>query len=163
MAARVELIGCLIVAAVLLQGAAAATYNVGGSISWSIPTGDESAYTTWASGKDFELGDTIVFNWTGTHTVANVSKNVYDNCTTANVLASDIQATSPVTYTLNSTEPQYFICTIGQHCLLGQKVTISISSATSPTSPTNSSATSLTVGAVTTMLLVMAISFFTSI
>ncbi|KAJ9688678.1 hypothetical protein PVL29_014367 [Vitis rotundifolia] len=152
MAARVELIGCLIVAAVLLQGAAAATYYVGGNISWSVPTEGESAYTAWASGKDFELGDTIVFNWTGTHTVARVSKDVYDNCTTANVLASDTQATSPVNYTLNSTEPQYFICTIGSHCSFGQKVTISISSATS-----------LTVGAVTTMLLVMAISFLTSI
>ncbi|CBI28218.3 umecyanin [Vitis vinifera] len=153
MAARVEIIGCLIVVAVLLQGAAAAdTHHVGGNISWSIPTEGESAYTTWASGEDFKLGDTIVFNWTGTHTVARVSKDVYDNCTTANVLDNDIQATSPVNYTLNSTEPQYFICTIGRHCSLGQKVTISISSATS-----------LTVGAVTTMLLVMAISFLTSI
>ncbi|RVX11128.1 hypothetical protein CK203_013174 [Vitis vinifera] len=49
MAARVEIIGCLIVVAVLLQGAAADTYHVGGNISWSVPTGGESEYTAWAS------------------------------------------------------------------------------------------------------------------
>ena len=63
MAARVEIIGCLIVVAVLLQGAAADTYHVGGNISWSVPTGGESAYTAWASGEDFELGDTIGKHW----------------------------------------------------------------------------------------------------
>ena len=64
MAARVEIIGCLIVVAVLLHGAAAAdTHHVGGNISWSIPTEGESAYTTWASGEDFKLGDTIGKHW----------------------------------------------------------------------------------------------------
>lgn len=173
------IIGFFIAVVALLLGAAADTYYVGDGIAWAVPSAGAEAYRSWAAEKTFKLGDTIgkpwmrgvglaipssctkliyrdfcclsaVFNWTGEHTVARVSKDVYDNCTTANVLAQDTQTTSPVNVTLNSMDPQYFICTIGPHCSLGQKVTVTISSAAA-----------LTVQALTTMLLTSFV--FTSI
>lgn len=55
----VSCIGWLIAAAILVSGCAADTYTVGNGMGWTIPPGGEVAYTTWAAGFDFDVGDTI--------------------------------------------------------------------------------------------------------
>lgn len=66
-----------------------------------------------------------MFNWTGTHSVAEVSKADYDKCRTKSP-DGEIHETSPANYTLNSNGTHYFICTVDSHCDRGQKVTINI-------------------------------------
>ncbi|KAL8040672.1 hypothetical protein ABFX02_10G113000 [Erythranthe guttata] len=124
---KIVMIGMLVAAATLLSGCAADTRTVGDSLGWTIPPAGDIAYRTWAAKEDFELGDSIIFRWSGTHNVVQVTKEGYENCNaTSNLSLSPVQTTSPFTFILNSTTPHYFICTVENHCRLGQKVTIQI-------------------------------------
>ncbi|CAL9028047.1 unnamed protein product [Prunus brigantina] len=120
-------VGCLllVVAVALLKGAAANNYTVGDDLGWTIPPAGSIAYKTWANKESFQIGDTIVFNWTGSHTVAEVSEASYGNCTKSNPLA--LYDSSPAQIPLTSNLTRYFICTVDNHCSdFGQKVTIKI-------------------------------------
>lgn len=83
-----------------------------------------------------------VFNWTGDHNVGLASKEEYDNCTNPGIVLG-----SEVRIAIQSTDTLYFICTVGDHCERGQKVTITVGSAvnnSSPPPPPPSYASSLT-------------------
>ncbi|KAG6414240.1 hypothetical protein SASPL_126958 [Salvia splendens] len=116
-------------AAAVLSGYAADTYTVGDDLGWTRPPLGEVAYQTWARVKDFDVGDTITFSWSGTHNVAQVTKEGYDNCNaTGNLLIGQVQTVSPYNFLINSTDPYYFICTVPEHCTNGQKVTVQVRS-----------------------------------
>ncbi|MFS7991428.1 putative Blue (type 1) copper binding protein [Helianthus anomalus] len=77
-----------------------------------------------------------VFNFTtGFHNVAEVSQAAYGPCTTANPISTI--TTGPATVTLTAAGPHYYICTVGTHCQIGQKLSINVSAATAapPTTP----------------------------
>ncbi|KAK2991914.1 hypothetical protein RJ640_006091 [Escallonia rubra] len=150
MATPAGLIGCLIVVSTLMVGATANTFTVLEEMGWRIPDVGDIMYKTWAAQKDFELGDVLVFNWNGTHNVAKVTKEDYDNCNSTNVLGS-IQTTSPANFTLDINGSNYFICTVGNHCSRGQKVTATI----------ETSAAVLTTATLSTIVFAMAIAFLT--
>ncbi|KAK9947540.1 hypothetical protein M0R45_003159 [Rubus argutus] len=119
------------------------TYVVGDQFGWIVPLGGELAYSAWAYGKTFYVGDTLVFNFiNGTQDVAVVTKAAFDNCTTNNTVA--VFTNSPVNIILNSTGEHYFTSTYSRHCELGQKLEINVTAkstgtATSPSSPTTPS------------------------
>ncbi|KAK3025872.1 hypothetical protein RJ639_042301 [Escallonia herrerae] len=150
MATPAGLIGCLIVVSTLLVGATADTFTVGEEMGWTIPAVGDIMYKTWASQKDFELGDILVFNWNGTHNVAKVTKEDYDNCNSTNALVA-IQTASPANFTLDTNGSHYFICSIDNHCGRGQKVTATI----------GTSAAALTTATLSTVVFAIAIAFFT--
>ncbi|XP_024034144.1 stellacyanin [Citrus clementina] len=125
MGSKLVLFGFLVVVPAIFDAAAAETYTVGDEMGWTTPPSGAAAYSTWASKKKFHFGDTIVFNWTGSHSVAEVSKADYDKCRTKSP-DGEIHETSPANYTLNSNGTHYFICTVDSHCDRGQKVTINI-------------------------------------
>ncbi|XP_062149113.1 umecyanin-like [Alnus glutinosa] len=163
MGSRMGLIGCfVIVVSVLLRGATAATvYEVGDSLGWTVPP-NTTYYSTWASTKTFFLGDKLSFNWTmGTHTVAEVSKADYDSCTKVSSYIG-----SPVIFTPPSTGSYYFICTVSDHCQLGQKLAFTVSAPNSntvgspPTESPTSAASSLSVGALFAVLLSAPVIYF---
>ncbi|PON94258.1 Phytocyanin domain containing protein [Trema orientale] len=121
--------GCLLVvmAVTLLKVSAADTYTVGDSLGWTLPPAGNVAYSTWARTKSFDIGDVIVFQWSGNHNVAEVSKADYDSCNTTNPINGTIYQTSPASITLTTNNTRYFICTVTDHCKsFGQKVTISM-------------------------------------
>ncbi|KAF8393185.1 hypothetical protein HHK36_021426 [Tetracentron sinense] len=98
-----------------------------------------------------------VFNWTGNHNVAEKSETEYDNCNMTNV---GITIATPVTITLTTEEDKYYICTVASHCSLGQKVKISLKSASgSPTLSPNSAPSSLAVGGFSAVLFSIVIAF----
>ncbi|KAF8393196.1 hypothetical protein HHK36_021437 [Tetracentron sinense] len=141
MALRMGMAGYVLVvvvgAALLHCTAAQTTHVVGDSMGWVIPPGGAAAYTTWASTKKFMVGDTLVFNFTtGEHDVAQVSKTAFDACTSTTTIGSVI-TTGPANLTLVSEGDHYYICTLGQHCNIGQKLSITVQSSAS-TSPTPS-------------------------
>ncbi|KAL7259755.1 hypothetical protein ACSBR1_005597 [Camellia fascicularis] len=126
MASKVGIVGWLVVVtATIMGGATAETYTVGGSLGWQIPSGGAAAYTSWAANETFKAGDILVFNWTGTHNVARVYEADFNNCISSNAIDT-IQDTSPYSITLSSDNTYYFICGVGPHCTLGQKVSISV-------------------------------------
>ncbi|BFG40121.1 hypothetical protein CerSpe_263950 [Prunus speciosa] len=127
-----------------LKGATAEDYVVGDSLGWVIPP-NTSFYSEWAASKTFQIGDGLVFRWTGNHNVGKVaSKEEYYNCTDPGGASGSV-----VRIEINSTDTLYFICTVGDHCKLGQKVTITVgsaannSSAPPPSPPPPSYASSL--------------------
>ncbi|KAL3535880.1 hypothetical protein ACH5RR_004341 [Cinchona calisaya] len=138
----------LVAATALLIGATAETHTVGNDIGWNVPPGGSIAYRTWADTRDFGIGDTVVFQWSNTHDVAQVSQTEYDNCAATNPIGG-IHTTSPYNFTINSTDPYYFMCSVSNHCSLGQKVKIQVGAA----------ASSLTTSAYFTLILAMAIYF----
>ncbi|XP_004287291.1 PREDICTED: stellacyanin-like [Fragaria vesca subsp. vesca] len=125
---QLGLIGCslLVVAVALLKGVTADSYTVGEDLGWNIPPAGSVAYSTWAASKQFQLGDVVVFKWTGPHTVAEVTAADFSSCTKSNPIA--LYDSSPARITLSSLNgTRYFICTEDNHCsVLGQKVAITM-------------------------------------
>ncbi|XP_050377741.1 blue copper protein-like [Argentina anserina] len=117
------------------------TYIVGEQLGWFVP--GQYAYSAWANGKTFIVGDTLVFNFINeTQDVAVVTKAAFDNCTTNSTIA--VYTDSPVYIVLNTTGEHYFTSTYDRHCELGQKLAINViakstKTATSPSSPTTPS------------------------
>ncbi|CAK7347753.1 unnamed protein product [Dovyalis caffra] len=112
---------------------AATTYTVGDTSGWNT-FGD---YTTWASGKTFTVGDSLV---------AEVSKADYDSCSTSNLgkTYSDGSSTVP----LSKVGAMYFICSTLGHCGSGMKLAVNVvaasgtpSTPTTPTSPSDGGST----------------------
>ncbi|KAG8367426.1 hypothetical protein BUALT_Bualt16G0070600 [Buddleja alternifolia] len=138
-------------AAELFGNAAAATYVVGDSLGWRVPPGGATDYATWASQHVFRVGDILVFNFiTGAHDVAKVAQRAYDGCASTNPIA--LATVGPASFTLNSTGPDFYICTFGQHCSLGQKLTINVTSpSTTPTPAAPAPSPSTTMPPPTTM------------
>ncbi|XP_072956171.1 basic blue protein-like [Typha angustifolia] len=102
--------------------ASAVQYTVGDGSGW-VYSGVN--YTSWAIGKRFQVGDTLVFNYTnGTHDVTEVGEAGYSQCITSpnsGVLTSGTDAV-----TLGSTGPKWFICGFPGHCDAGQKLAITV-------------------------------------
>ncbi|KAI4344148.1 hypothetical protein L6164_011412 [Bauhinia variegata] len=138
------------------------------SFGWNVPT-NQNFYSEWASSKNFFVGDKLVFNWTGTHTVAIVSKDDYDNCNTAaSPFGSNLNETSFMVG-LSETGPHYFICTIGNHCASGQKLSINVESSISggpaaqPPESSTSAPTLSHLGLLSAFVSTLAVYFFTRV
>ncbi|KAF8047314.1 hypothetical protein N665_3100s0003 [Sinapis alba] len=99
-------------------------YEVGDDAKWSRPS-DLEFYNTWAAGKTFLVGDVLEFEFDAErHDVAIVTADEYENCEKETPLS--LIKTSPAKIMLNDTGPQYFICTSGDHCRFGQKLTVNV-------------------------------------
>ncbi|XP_010420862.1 PREDICTED: blue copper protein-like [Camelina sativa] len=99
-------------------------HDVGGDTEWTRPM-DLDFYTTWAAGKTFHVGDELEFDFAPErHDVAVVTKDAYENCDKEKPIS--VMTVPPVKIRLNTTGPQYFICTIGDHCRFGQKLSINV-------------------------------------
>ncbi|TVU12046.1 hypothetical protein EJB05_45667 [Eragrostis curvula] len=117
-------------ALLLVSGASAVVatqYTVGDTSGWT--TGAD--YTTWASGKKFKVGDTLVFNYAGgAHTVDEVSASDYAACSSSKALSSD--STGTTTVTLKTAGKHYFICGVTGHCSGGMKLVVDVAAAAAP-------------------------------
>ncbi|WMV21878.1 hypothetical protein MTR67_015263 [Solanum verrucosum] len=106
-------------------------------MGWTVPSNGAVAYTNWAAGKTFRVGDILVFNFaTDRHDMQQVEETSFDGCNSQNAIGAAIM-TGPTNITLNSTDDHYFICTIGTHCQGGQKLEISVFDDSTSTPGTN--------------------------
>lgn len=113
----------------------ATDYTVGDSTGWTMG----ADYSTWTSGKTFLVGDTLVFNYGGGHTVDEVSASDYSTCTVGNAITSD--STGATTISLKKAGTHYFICGVIGHCGSGMKLAVTVESGKTTAPPTSSSAT----------------------
>ncbi|CAI0447889.1 unnamed protein product [Linum tenue] len=133
-ATSLALIFCLVGIA-LPTTTLATTYTVGDTSGWAIG----ADYTTWTAGKSFKVGDSLVFNYPGGHTVDEVSASDYKTCTVGNALNSDNSGATTVP--LKTAGTHYFICGVVGHCGGGMKLAVTVAaaaaggSATPTTSP----------------------------
>ncbi|KAI7745449.1 hypothetical protein M8C21_019597 [Ambrosia artemisiifolia] len=111
---------------------------VGDTFGWRVPSDGNANYTNWASRQTFNVGDTLFFNFTtGFHDVTEVSENAYGPCTATAPISS--HPNGPTTLNLTTAGSHYYICTVGTHCQLGQKLMITVAGSSSTTpAPTGS-------------------------
>ncbi|OIT36676.1 PREDICTED: blue copper protein-like [Nicotiana attenuata] len=117
----------------------ATVYTVGDSAGWAIGVD----YTTWATGKTFNVGDSLVFNYPSGHTVDEVSASDYQSCTAGNAITSD--QSGATTIPLKTAGTHYFTCGVMGHCSGGMKLAVTVAAAsgggggsTTPSSGTTS-------------------------
>ncbi|KGN60711.2 hypothetical protein Csa_019338 [Cucumis sativus] len=166
-------------AAMATTSTASTTYKVGDDQGWKVPKDDPAHYMAWPVNKTFTVGDKLgcisnlklmkgtrilqkEFTWTGTHNVAEVTKEEYTRC----VEVKTVHEFSPVTISLDTPGPKYFICAVVPHCSFGQRLTIVVepdSSTTPPApEPTPSSApSSLLANSLYAAMLTIVSMFFT--
>ncbi|MED6155394.1 hypothetical protein PIB30_004826 [Stylosanthes scabra] len=116
----------------------ATVYTVGDTSGWAIG-GD---YSTWASGKNFVVGDSLVFNYGSGHTVDEVKEGDYKSCSTGNSISTD--SSGATTIHLKTSGTHYFICGVPGHCSGGMKLAVTVkdgksSSSSTTTTPSSSS------------------------
>eukprot|EP00258_Populus_trichocarpa_P010948 XP_002319147.2 mavicyanin [Populus trichocarpa] len=97
----------------------AAEHIVGDDKGWTV----NFNYTTWASGKVFHVGDTLVFKYQPPHNLYKVDGNGFKNC----VASGEALTSGNDIITLGSTGKKWYICGFGKHCSeLGQKLVINV-------------------------------------
>ncbi|KAH9678670.1 hypothetical protein KPL71_025812 [Citrus sinensis] len=107
----------------LFGAAMAATYTVGDDAGWTIQ--GHIDYSKWAEGKQFHVGDTLVFKYNkAMHDVRQVSHEDFQSC---NAKAPIEEYTTGMdSITLKMAGHHYFLCGIPGHCQVGQKVEINV-------------------------------------
>ncbi|KAJ9548674.1 hypothetical protein OSB04_021217 [Centaurea solstitialis] len=100
------------------------THIVGDGFGWAVPQND-GFYAKWASQQTFHVNDVLLFNFaTGLHTVAEVTKEAYNNCDGQNPIL--LATTGPAKLTINTPGDHFYICTIGPHCNFFLKLAIKV-------------------------------------
>ncbi|XP_002968266.2 mavicyanin [Selaginella moellendorffii] len=103
--------------------ASAALYKVGDNLGWNLNVN----YTQWAAKYPFALGDSVVFVFSGSHSVLMVNEIDYVLCNIHNPVQSLLSGRA---ITL-AARKNFFICGIPGHCITGMKVAIYASVASS--------------------------------
>ncbi|KAK0602094.1 hypothetical protein LWI29_030282 [Acer saccharum] len=83
-------------------------------------------YQAWAQGKDFQVGDKLVFNYpVGAHTVLKVNGTGFQNC--IKPPASEALTSGSDEIVLTTAGKKWYICGVGTHCeTAGQKLSITV-------------------------------------
>ncbi|KAK1305924.1 hypothetical protein QJS10_CPA10g00994 [Acorus calamus] len=107
----------------------ATVYTVGDSAGWDI----SADLPAWASGKKFVVGDVLSFQYNSYHTVNEVTKPGYDNCTTSNAITTGQGGNT--TIPLSTPGDKFFICGLLSHCLGGMKLRVNVDGGQQSASP----------------------------
>ncbi|XP_065871457.1 blue copper protein-like [Euphorbia lathyris] len=126
---------CMVVAPCM-----ATVYTVGDSTGWAMGVD----YTTWGSDKSFNVGDTLVFNYGGGHTVDEVSASDYSTCTVGNSITTDSSGATSIA--LKTAGTHYFICAATGHCGNGMKLALNVKASSSSSSSSPPASTGTTTG-----------------
>ncbi|KAF2311654.1 hypothetical protein GH714_025863 [Hevea brasiliensis] len=107
---------CFLVILCFSLTSAATTYTVGDSSGWDISTDLD----TWAQGKNFVVGDVLLFQYTSSDSVNEVTKEAFNSCNTTNVIKTYTNGNTTVT--LSRPGPWFFISGNKLYCLGGMKL-----------------------------------------
>ncbi|XP_059625294.1 stellacyanin [Cornus florida] len=129
MAKLLILVHVLVILGFALTCTAQTMYTVGDNSGWDISTDLD----TWATGKKFVVGDVLLFQYSSSHSVNEVTKPNYEGCNTTNVLQSSSNGNT--TFPLSKPGDQYFVCGDKLHCLSGMKLHVHVQQAQGAASP----------------------------
>ncbi|RDX90020.1 hypothetical protein CR513_28161 [Mucuna pruriens] len=122
----------LFIVMAIVQVSYAAVYKVGDSAAWT--TLGTIDYRKWAATKNFQIGDTIIFEYNATfHNVMQVTHAMYKSCNTSSPIATFTTGNDSINITKQG--HHFFFCGVPGHCQAGQKVDINVlvASAVAPT------------------------------
>ncbi|WJX20062.1 hypothetical protein P8452_09663 [Trifolium repens] len=108
----------------------ATIYTVGDSSGWDISTNLD----TWVADKKFEIGDALLFQYSSTFSVDEVTKQNFDTCNTTKVLAN--YGNGNTTVPLTRAGDRYFVCGNKLYCLGGMKLHVHVDDDGKSISPT---------------------------
>ncbi|KAA3460193.1 mavicyanin-like [Gossypium australe] len=130
-----------IVAFFAVPSCLATEFTVGDEKGWSL----DFDYQSWAAGKEFHVGDKLVFNYrAGAHNVIGVSGIEFQQCQASS--NNTVRSTGNDVITLSTPGRKWYICGVPGHCAArNMKLNITVlaqvgSPATAPGSPTSPSA-----------------------
>ncbi|XP_022719656.1 basic blue protein-like [Durio zibethinus] len=108
----------------------ATEFIVGGNDGWNVGVN----YQEWAKGKQFIVGDTLVFQYKpGAHNVYKVNGTDFQNCNVPTNNSLGLFSGND-TIKLAAAGNKWYICGVSGHCDAGQKLNITVlDSATAPT------------------------------
>lgn len=119
----------------------ATQHIVGDSSGWDVGVD----YTAWASRNTFKTGDTLLFTYSGVHSVVQVDEADYKPCSTANYISSSSSGRTVVN--LDKAQTYYFMCGVTAHCQQGMKLSVAVGGGapatpmiSPPTTPSTSNA-----------------------
>ncbi|KAI5399344.1 stellacyanin [Lathyrus oleraceus] len=98
----------------------ATTYTVGDNSGWDISSNLE----TWVADKTFKIGDALLFQYSSTYSVDEVTKQNFDTCNTTKVLANYGNGNTTVPLTRGG--DRYFVCGNKLFCLGGMKLHVHV-------------------------------------
>ncbi|XP_051130064.1 blue copper protein 1a-like [Andrographis paniculata] len=117
-----------IIIAVAIAPTMAVDYMVGDDAGWKVGVN----YTQWAAGKDFRVGDTLMFMYTeGKHNVYKVNGSDFQNCNPSTSLGGPLTSGKD-SITLAKPGKKWYICGVADHCSKGMKLVITVSDASAP-------------------------------
>ncbi|CAL1382308.1 unnamed protein product [Linum trigynum] len=119
----VALLAMAVATVVVAQQRSPRQYAVGGQAGWTV----NFNYLRWASGKDFRVGDSLVFNYPrGAHNVMKANRTEFMTCTVPQG-RDDLLTSGNDTVVLESPGNKYYFCGVASHCAeLGQKLAITV-------------------------------------
>ncbi|XP_073144378.1 stellacyanin-like [Henckelia pumila] len=98
----------------------ATTYTVGDNSGWDISTDLDS----WPKDKTIMVGDTLLFQYSSSHSVSEVTKQNYEDCNTTEVLQSSSDGNT--SFPLTRVGDIFFVCGNKLHCLGGMKLHVNV-------------------------------------
>ncbi|XP_051216544.1 mavicyanin-like [Lolium perenne] len=121
----------VVAVAALAQLATAVDHPVGGSgVKWTTSGG----YDAWSGAQKFTTKDSLVFDYSSSHDVVEVSKAGYDACSASGAVAT--YTGGKTTIKLTTAGKRYFICGIPGHCTAGMKLAVNVvAAAATPATP----------------------------
>ncbi|CAE5967635.1 unnamed protein product [Arabidopsis arenosa] len=94
---------------------------VGDSSGWELFTN----YTNWTQGREFHVGDVLVFNYkSDQHNVMQVNSTAYTDCGIDNYTSLFTKGNDSII--ISEVGELWFICAVGDHCENGQKLSINV-------------------------------------
>ncbi|KAL1541723.1 mavicyanin-like [Salvia divinorum] len=100
-------------------------HKVGESSGWTTLNITSSYYNSWSTSKNFQVGDTILFEYNKEfHNVVRVTHKNFNACNSTAPYAS--WATGNDSFPITKQGHYYFICGLHGHCRAGQRVDIRV-------------------------------------
>ncbi|KAJ9549858.1 hypothetical protein OSB04_022401 [Centaurea solstitialis] len=125
----------------LATSISATEYTVGDASGWTL----DFDYQTWTQGKQFFVGDKLVFNYSpGKHNVLKVNGTSFQQC----IMPSSNEALTSGNDVVTLLTPgrKWYVCGIGKHCeLRNMKLVINVESMSPAPSPSTTSGSSTLV------------------
>ncbi|KAL2543898.1 Uclacyanin 1 [Forsythia ovata] len=126
MASKVFLIAILVTT--IAAPSLATDYMVGDDAGWKVGVN----YTAWAAGKEFYIGDTLMFMYQkGSENVLKVNATEFQQCLASNTSGALTSGNDIVT--LAKPGKRWYISGVDDHCSKGVKLVVTVSEAPAPT------------------------------
>ncbi|KAL2543829.1 blue copper protein-like [Forsythia ovata] len=126
-----------IICAVFVVPCLATDYMVGDDAGWKL----NFNYTIWASGKEFFVGDRLIFKYAqAAHNVYRVNGTAFQQCMVPSAFEALTSGNDIIT--LATPGKKWYICGIGNHCAVGMRLAITVSYSVEAPAPAPATGTS---------------------